>query len=835
MDQENAITTERVRILYENAFAGINTAIAGVLTISYILWDKLDSQVILIWIAFMLLMTLVRHWLVFDYNKNKQKILFHELYEKRYSYAAAVIGICWAFIIVMGLNLDDYEYRLYSLLILISIMAISIPIFSSSPKTSYYYLAPSLIITIPLLLSRGGKDSALGAALIVFTYMAIRVSRCNFNRLNDTLILRYQTQLQSEKLNQLQDEISSSEKRMQGIMDYAPIAICVKDLDGHFTFLNKKVTEFYQISGQELIGKTLYDVLPEDIAHKMNKNDLEVIKTGKTTKYDESAPLEDGLHHFISTKFPLFDENGNLYAVGGISTDITERVRINDSLRLSQQRLLLHREQSPLGIIDWNMDFEILDWNPAAQRIFGFAKDDVLGRDITDRILPDSSRKQVEEIWEKLISNKGGEYSLNENTTKAGNVILCEWHNTPLVDENGEVIGVTSLVDDVTERETTAETLRQTQKMNAIGKLTGGVAHDFNNMLGVILGFANALKNKINKDENELIKYSDQIITAGTRAAKLTSKLLEFSRTAPSFSESISINVLLTNMRDMLEKTLTHRIKLTYELQENIWPVWLDKGRLEDCILNLSINAMHAMPEGGILTIQSKNIHHPDSDAHLIDVTPGDYVLISVIDSGIGMAKEVQEKIFDPFFTTKGENGTGLGLSQVYGFIQQLEGNIKVYSVLDEGTRMDFYIPRYKDEEDEKLIVNLSDTIDTPSGNETILVVDDEESLLELAEMILVTYGYNVICTESSEQALDVLKNNSVDLLLTDVIMPGMDGYQLVAEVKKLYPEIKIQIVSGYVEEENVCKVGDKIHENRLHKPYSAEVLLSKIRTLLDG
>ena len=833
-NQENVITSERVRILYDRAFSSINTALAASIIITYILWSKIEPSILVPWLGFMVAIALARFWLLYDYNKHKQDTLLHNKFEQRYSYATALVGVSWAFIIFIGLNLPEFEYRLYSTLLLVSIIAISVPIFSSSPKTIYLYIAPSLMTSLPLLLFRGGNDTAVGVALIVFTLMLLRTSKDMFKTLKDTIALRYQAQKQAEKLIQLRDDKSSSDKRMQDIIDYAPVAIYVKDVDGHFTFLNKKVADLHQMSREEIIGKTLHDILPKDIADKIRKNDLEVIKSEKATKYDESAPQEDGNRHYMSTKFPLFDDNGKVFAVGGISTDITERVRMDESLRLSQQRLLLYREQSPLGIIEWNTNFEIVNWNPAAQRIFGYTEEDALGPYITENILPESVREEVKNIWDELIANKGGIYSINENITKDGRTILCEWHNTSLVDQNGKIISVTSIVEDITEREKNKENLRQTQKMDAIGKLTGGIAHDFNNMLGVILGFAKQLKKNLSQNDSELIRYSTQIITAGTRASKLTSKLLEFSRKAPSFDESTDANQLIKDMRDMLEKTLTPRIKLVYDLGENIWPIWLDKGRLEDCILNLSINSMHAMHSGGVLTMTTKNIHLSNTDSNQINISAGDYVLLSVSDTGMGMTKDVQEKMFDPFFTTKGEKGTGLGLSQVYGFVQQIDGHVRVFSELELGTKIDFYIPRYQTIEADELGDSSTDILDSPSGNETVLVVDDEPALLELAELILVTYGYAVICAESGEQALEILKSVPVDLLLTDVIMPDMDGYQLVALVQESHPEIKIQIVSGFIEEDHERKEGDSIHENRLNKPYNAEILLKKIRVLLD-
>lgn len=709
MNQNNDITTERVRILYGRAFASINTALAASLIISYIVWGAIDVPVLLTWLGFMFAIALVRYWLLFDYNKNKHNTVQHEKFEKRYSYATALVGLGWAFIIVSCLYLPEFEYRLYAILLLGSIIAISVPIFSSSPKTIYFYLTPPLITSIPLLLSRGGNDTAVGLALVVFTLMIFRTSQDTYKTLIDTLTLRYQTQEQAKKLDQFES-----------------------------------------------------------------------------------------------------------------------------SLRVSQQRLLLHREQSPLGIIEWNTSFEILNWNPAAQRIFGYTEEDVLGHHITESILPESSREEVDKIWNELMENKGGAYNINENTTKDGQIILCEWHNTPLVDQDGKVIGVTSVVEDITKREKDKENLRQSQKMEAIGKLTGGIAHDFNNMLNVILGFSSTLKKKLNKDDSELIRYSNQIITAGTRAAKLTSKLLEFSREAPAFYESTNINKLVNEMQDMLEKILTPSITFVYQEEKDIWPVWLDKGRLEDCILNLCLNAMHAMPDGGVLTLKTKNTPHEDIDGQFIDMTAGDYVLLSVSDSGSGMSKAVQEKMFEPFFTTKGDKGTGLGLSQVYGYIQQLAGNIYVFSNPNQGTRIDLYIPRHREQKDNMTDENTTDSLESLRGEETILVVDDEVILLELAEIILTSYGYQVICSESGEQALEILENTSVDLLFTDVIMPGMSGYQLSSEVKRLYPKVKIQVVSGFVEEDDESKDADSLHKNRLNKPYSEKVLLRRLRALLD-
>ncbi|RDH82497.1 MAG: hypothetical protein DIZ80_09430 [endosymbiont of Galathealinum brachiosum] len=835
MEQRNAITIERVRILYEKVFASITTANIAAFIFAYIFREQIASSVLIIWLSYMVVVNLYRYWLLFDYKKTRLNNPCHDKYEKRFAYSTWVLGIGWAFCIVWGLTLPAAEYRIYSLLWLVAFVTVALPVFSSSIKIYYLYVAPTLIISIPLLLFRGGDDTVLGIALIVFTVMMVRSSRGIYNTLNDALVLRNQAQHQADTLKKLRHEKSETEQRMLSIMNHTPAVIYAKDRGGRYIFINQKWEQLFDKKRKGIIGKTDHEIFPQEFAEKFTQNDKAVLTSGHAMESEEVAPHDDGPHTYVTVKFPLFDEEDNLYAVAGVSTDITERTHIEESLRISQQRLLLHREQSPVGIIEWNTNFEPMDWNPAAERIFGYTKEEALGCRITERILPEGVLQEVTKIWEELLNNEGGAYSLNENITKDGRTILCEWHNTPLIDQHGKIIGVTSLVDDVTERQKNEESLRHSQKMDAIGNLTGGIAHDFNNMLNVILGFSDLLKERLSSDDPKLIKYNNEVINASERARKLTSKLLFFSRKMPASSEMADINQLLNGMKHLLERTLTPRIKLVFELEENLWPVWLDQARLEDAILNTGINAMHAMPDGGTLTLSTGNMHLADSEAQNIGVISGEYVLLSVSDTGIGMSRDVQEKMFDPFFTTKGTGGTGLGLSQVYGFIQQSGGTIQVFSEPEHGTRIVFYIPRYKSSKIETSDEDAVELVKLPTGTETILAVDDEVALLELNEEILQNHGYTVLCATNAEQALEILKSKSVDLLLSDVIMPGMDGYQLAAEVMAIYPGIKIQMVSGFSDENKIKASNEELHKQRLYKPFNSEQLLWRVRDLLDG
>lgn len=608
------------------------------------------------------------------------------------------------------------------------------------------------------------------------------------------------------------------------------------------------------LSNVKITGKTEFDT---KLALGVQKNLPELLSIlNKAINKIDQEQKKIILDRWIKIKFPEKSDYTLVFQISAaaiilififslwvhrLSREVNLRIATEKELKaaeeaskFSHQRLLLHRQHAPVGVIEWNTKFEFLDWNPAAERIFGFTKEEVLGHHITDTILTESARPAVDIVWDNLLKNKGGTYSLNENITKDGRTILCEWHNTPLIDQQGKVIGVTSLVDDVTDRQKQEESLRHTQKMEAIGKLTGGIAHDFNNMLGVILGFSELLKESLDNNRPKQEKYCNEIVNAAERARKLTSKLLDFARKDPSASKITNINKLLFGMQHLLEKTLTHQIKLEFQLEENLWPVMLDSDRMEDAILNICINSMHAMPDGGTLTINTSNTNLSATDVSQYDIPYGGYVLLSISDTGTGMDRDIQQKIFDPFFTTKGTEGTGLGLSQVYGLIQHSGGKIQVYSEVGLGTRIVIYLPRI-DESDVALKDTYDDSLETlPSGTESILVVDDEDALLELTQEVLISHGYVVHAAKNATEALNKLEKNDIDLMLSDVVMPGMNGYQLASEVTKLYPDVKIQIASGFTDKLKIDMNNEVLHQKRLFKPYSSKELLERIREELD-
>lgn len=523
-----------------------------------------------------------------------------------------------------------------------------------------------------------------------------------------------------------------------------------------------------------------------------------------------------------------------LNEIGNSFNQLAEKItHLLENAENSQKKLqqVLDGMLTMAGILssDGTLDFA----NSTPLKLAGLTQDDVLGKKLWDcpwfsfdsetqeKIRSDCQLAAEGEALEREI-----EFSLTDKT------IWVDFSVHPVFDEQGVVKFLVAEARDATRRRLAEEHSKRSQKMDALGKLVGGIAHDYNNMLGVILGYAELLEMK----QGNLAgaeSYISEIIRAGERGRTLTRKMLAFSKSESSNPGSCNINKALIDLKDMLAKSLTASITLDYELNEKPWPLWLDANELEDAILNMCINAKYAMPEGGALSIQTENIYLAKDEAKLLGLTANDYLKLSISDTGSGMDEETKSHIFDPFFTTKGELGNGLGLSQVFGFIERSGGAVDVYTQLNCGTQFSLYFPRYSSEPyiskpfDKKSVPQLA-------GDEFILVVDDEPALRELANQILTHFGYRVITTSNGETALNILATTSIDLMLSDVIMPNMDGYQLARRVSEQYPSVKIQLTSGFSDKTHTSS-DQKLKNNMLNKPYSSKELLTSIRLLLDG
>lgn len=512
-----------------------------------------------------------------------------------------------------------------------------------------------------------------------------------------------------------------------------------------------------------------------------------------------------------------------------------EKQRAEISLRSQseEQQLILDNMADAMFLTD--EEGAIKRTNRAATIIFGYSAEEMLSSNV-NMLMSEYSRFFLKDCIDHNNVQLIGLDREVEAQKKGGECFPIHLKIAELPSPEGERRHFVVSCSDISSRKKQEEQLRRAQKMDAIGQLTGGVAHDFNNMLGVILGYGELLKKRISEDDPKQLRYLDEIIRAGERGSILTDKLLSFSRNKQTETARTNINDSLNKNRDLLAKTLTPRVEMRYVQTEKLWDVMLDEGDLQDAIVNMCINAMHAMPEGGYLILATDNVTLSMLDASKYDLEPGGYVQLVISDTGTGMDEMTRQRIFEPFYSTKEDKGTGLGMSQVYGFVKRSEGTIKVESESGYGTQITLLFPHLIDEKtvQNELVDNTNQNINL-RGSETILVVDDEPAMLGFTVDALKSFDYHVLCAEGGEQALKILKAEPVDLVISDVIMPGMDGYAMSDIIQKRYPGIKIQIISGFIDEKRLNTINNQLHESLLYKPYTPDTLLIKIRQLLDG
>lgn len=486
------------------------------------------------------------------------------------------------------------------------------------------------------------------------------------------------------------------------------------------------------------------------------------------------------------------------------------------------------------AVITINDRGEILTINAATIKMFGYSEQELIGNNIcllmpkSIAIKHDNYIKNYQKTKKAQIIGIGRELIALRKNLQEFPIRLSLSELSPDENCNTRYVGT---CHDLSEIKRQQNALQRVQKMDALGKLTGGISHDFNNILGVILGFGELLEQQLSQ-QPILATYCRQIVRASERGCDLTRKLLSFSKQQNKQTEIININDLLNAIEPMLAKTLTPIINIKYNLANNLWNANIDINAFDDAVLNLCINAKYAMSAGGLLSISTLNISFSDKEAKQQNLIAGDYICFTVTDNGCGMSDEVKLHLFDPFYTTKGTDDTGLGLSQVYGFVKASHGRVNVYSEENIGSTFSLYFPRYSSNSSNSS--NSTQKKSTFSGNENILVVDDEIALGLLAKTILEDKGYTVYQADSAKKALNLLAETSIDLLLTDIIMPEMNGYELVEKIRSTNTHLPIIFASGFAGENNIAE--NKFSDiSLISKPYNSNTLLSNIRRLLDS
>jgi len=557
-----------------------------------------------------------------------------------------------------------------------------------------------------------------------------------------------------------------------------------------------------------------------------------------------------GCLHFLSTKpnaykemdLKIAEKVGNQIA-GAIANALlfAERKRAEEALKKSEAKFQGLFDEAPVGYHEVDIEGRITRVNRTELEMLGYTAEEMLGEFLWKFNAEEEISRQI--IMAKISGTiPYGRAFERIYRKKNGTTLPVLIEDRLLQNEDGRIIGIRSTIQDITERKQTEEEkaslqeqLRQSQKMEAIGQLAGGIAHDFNNLLTVIKGYSQLSLYDL-KESDPLKGNIEEIQKASQRAADLTRQLLAFSRRQILEFKVLGLNTILRDLDKILHRVISEDIELVTLLADDLGRVKTDPGQVEQVIMNLVVNARDAMPSGGKLTIETADVELDEAYARAhVAVTPGRYVMLSVSDTGVGMTPEVRDRVFEPFFTTKEKGkGTGLGLSTVYGIVKQSGGNIWVYSEPGVGTTFKIYLPRADELPEEMRKKEIVEEI--PLGSETILVVEDEESVRKLAVKILEKHGYNLLEASNGADASAICEKRKepIHLILTDVVMPGMSGRQLVEQFREVHQNFKVLYMSGYTDNTIVHHGVLEKGVNYIQKPFTPDALARKVREVLD-
>ncbi|MBL8878132.1 MAG: PAS domain S-box protein, partial [Phycisphaerales bacterium] len=620
-------------------------------------------------------------------------------------------------------------------------------------------------------------------------------------------------------------------RRNEAILRSAMDGFFVVGEDLRFIEVNDAFCRMVGFSGSELL--------------EMKSSDLEV--RGGPALGLSGTHARTGVHH-LSTNYR--HKNGHMIQleisvtvlridgqkiVVGFARDVTERIRAEQALLESENRFQSLVTRMPLGYIVWTPDMRARDWNPAAAQIFGYSAEQALGKSATELIVALEERQTVEQAWRALLAGESTNGLMMNNIRKDGEPVHCEWFNTVLRDSSNRVECVASLVRDVSERDNLERRLRDSQKLESLNVLAGGVAHDFNNFLLTILCNASLAMEHV-PNENEARPFIQKILNASRRASDLTRQMLTYSGRAACEIQPVEFNALIRETTDFLQAALPKNVTVATDLQEGLPAIHADAAQLQQVLMNLVLNASEAIGnKSGVVTISTSltALDERQISAEFTGqpLTPGRFVRLRVRDTGCGMSPETLARIFEPFFTTK-FTGRGLGLATMLGTVRAHRGGVKVRSNVGQGTEFTLLFPAGA--------LHRRTALPMPSvarlpDNARILVVDDEQDIRDVVRAVLESRGATVLTAEDGLRGVAIFRENSprIDLVLLDMTMPGMSGEEVLREIRSINPTARVLLSSGYSESEATSRFSSHRANGFVQKPYTANELVQKLSDAL--
>jgi PAS domain S-box-containing protein len=681
------------------------------------------------------------------------------------------------------------------------------------------------------LLRRGLASSGPGFFLLIFTPILISVPLL-------FLAASALRRMQRER-HQSEEALRISTQRFSSVVASAMDAIITMDESQRVIVFNHAAEKMFGCPAWDAIGKPLDRFLPDSVRHSHAEHVRRFGEAGQTTR-SMTSPAYLSARRINGETFPIEATISQVQVAGQklftvILRDITERRIAEQSLRQSEARFRSIYEQAAVGIEQVGFDGRLRMANAALCSMLGYEERELLGRSVGEITHHGDYSREIELVT-AMLRRELNSYEMEKRYRhRDGSLVWVHATSSVVSDASGEPQYRISVLQNLTERKRVEDELRQAQKMEAIGRLAGGVAHDFNTLLNVMLGYSDLLLGELPVGDPRR-EHVEQIKVSGESAAQLTRQLLAFSRKQPIAEELLDLRDAASRIVPILNRLLRDDIELMVNCANEACPVKVDPGQIQQVVLNLAVNAADAMPNGGRLDLGVKTVEA--DEAYLVQhpmLQPGNYAVLSVADTGIGMDNDTVAHLFEPFFTTKPSGkGTGLGLATVYGIVKRNGGDIWVYSEPGSGSVFKVMLPLSHESLPPKETRKVTPQVASGSG-ETILLVEDSAALRELTKVILTRDGYHILEAEDGVAALEVARayEGPIHLLLTDVVMPRMRGPQLAVELIRLRPSTAVVFLSGYTEE--ILSDSERLAGFILvEKPYTAQVLLSSIRRVLQ-
>ncbi|MGP8330444.1 MAG: PAS domain S-box protein [Methanosarcinaceae archaeon] len=887
-NETQRLYTEQVKLLYTNVPASTIATLINSSILVFILWKEIAPTVLIAWLVCLFLTTFFRSVLLYKYKHASVESLKTGRWGAWLTFWIAAVGMVWGAAAIFLFSEESIVHQVFLVFVVGGMMTGAVSSYSVMPRASSSF---SLFISIPVIVrvfAQGGDiPIAMGGMMMLFTIVILITSQRMHTTILQSLRLQFEnsdmiTILAAEKKNveklneelkleitghkQTEKALSASENRINAILSSMVDLVFAFDNESRFTFCHSTCIEDIYLSSEKFKGKKHSEVMPAYL-NKLFSAAFKRNKQGEVAEYEYWLKKDEQVLWFSAKLSPIFSKNlfmGSVAVIRDVTAhklaekelrqhrdhleelvrqrtadmeaEITERKHAEHAL--NQKIIELNSFINNIPDMAWlkNADSRFIAVNKAFGTTVGMKPEYLINNNCEVCFGTEAAGNFREDDLKVMAGRK--QVVIEENITDyRGREVWLETIKSPIFSESGEVVGTVGIARDVTERKRLEEQLRQAQKMKAVGTLAGGVAHDFNNLFTGIQGYTDLILMKLNEDD---FLYHDvkEIQQSVKQATHLTRQLLLFSRRQPMTMTPLNINTTVRELVQLLNRRIGEDVSITIELAEELRTIEAEPGNIEQVIMSLVGNAGDAIPEGGEILIKTENVRIDEEYCRAYSFArPGNYICLSIKDSGVGMDKQIIEHIFEPFFSTKGlAKGAGLGLSIVYGIINQHQGWINVESAIGKGAIFRIYLPASSARPEEVAKEPVSFEQFRGRG-ERILLVEDEKVVRECSTRGLVENGYKVFAAANVQMALEIFRkeDGNFDLIFSDVVLPDGRGPRLVEQLVKLKPGINVLFTSGYSDEKADWRTIQKTNYHYLPKPYSLSGLLKGVQAAIKA